>query len=134
MVGNNLILGNQWLSTLGLIVADYSLRTMEFELDGTQVHWEGESWIDDIPITSKELCCLALEHSLALLCHIEVNTTDCARIVPATVILMATREVLAKFKGVFAKPLGLAPPCDQDHFIHMNVDAQSMSIRPYRYP
>lgn len=55
VAGSNVILGIQWLTTLGPVVTDYSQRLMTFELDGASVHWEGESWINDSLMTNKEL-------------------------------------------------------------------------------
>ncbi len=43
------------------------------------------------------------------------------------------QEVLRKFGDVFEEPRGLPPARIQDHRIPLQVGAQPVNIRPYRY-
>lgn len=61
MAGANVVLGIQWLKTLGPITTDYSIPYMEFLADGTMVRWLGNSWLEEIPLSSGEMKRLCVE-------------------------------------------------------------------------
>lgn len=50
MHGSDIALGVSWLATLGRVVTDYGQRIFEFELNGKQFSWKGESSIDIQPV------------------------------------------------------------------------------------
>jgi hypothetical protein len=60
---------------------------------------------------------------------------------PSVPTLGATTEagplleaLLLSFGGLFADPVGLPPKRAHDHHIILKLDAQSVAVRPYRYP
>lgn len=103
MVGTNVVLNIQWLTMLGSVITNYSQQTMEFELQGMQVHWEGESWVDDNPLTNKELRCLVADSAPALLCRFELDDPSMAIATPSNVLSMTTKESTYKVWGWFCR-------------------------------
>lgn len=76
MVGMNLVLGIQWFKNLGPIITYYSVLSMEFTLNGIRVRWKGGSWIDEGPISTRELHNLSSQSDTTLLCCIELESSD----------------------------------------------------------
>ncbi|XP_061337713.1 uncharacterized protein LOC133284661 [Gastrolobium bilobum] len=62
--GADMVLGVQWLSTLGPIVTDYQKLTMDFEFQGVHVILQGEQQIAASLITSSQLHKLVAQKSL----------------------------------------------------------------------
>ncbi|KAF7815120.1 Transposon Ty3-G Gag-Pol polyprotein [Senna tora] len=53
--GVDVVLGGQWMRTLGPIMMDYEKLTMDFTVNGQQVHLQGEVAFDLEPLSSKQL-------------------------------------------------------------------------------
>lgn len=47
VTGANIILGIQWLQTLGKVIIDYQDLYMEFVSNSQVVKWTGQCWIDN---------------------------------------------------------------------------------------
>jgi hypothetical protein len=100
----DMVLGVQWLSTLGPILWDFAKHTVAFMRAGKRVLWRG---VDTTPRPS----------SAALL----GSSGD---------LLDA---VLEEFAGLFAAPQGL-PPCRHlCHRIRLKPHVGAVAVRPYRY-
>jgi len=104
LAGYDLVLGTQWLATLGPVLWDFSARKMSFQRQGRAVCWTG------VAATSAP----------------GVRTTIASE--------SLLDELLASFGDVFAEPQGLPPPCAHDHSIVLKPGAQPVAVRPYRYP
>ncbi len=104
LAGYDLVLGTQWMATLGEIVWDFATPSMAFHLHGHAFRWTG--------VTS------AAAPSL-------LSTVASASLLD---------ELLASFADVFAEPVGLPPPRGRDHGIVLKPDAAPVAVRPYRYP
>ena len=99
LAGFDVVLGTQWLATLGPVVWDFAAPSMAFRLHGRAIHWTG------VPIaTSPQL------HSTV-----------------AGAPLLA--ELLATFEDVFAEPTGLPPARGHDHRIILKPGAPPVAVR-----
>ncbi|KAL4592193.1 hypothetical protein LXL04_005180 [Taraxacum kok-saghyz] len=104
--GFDLVLGVRWLQQLGPIMWDFTVREMEFKIEGTTIKWHGES---PDAVTLATLTALdEAEPNLELLLH--------------------------EFAAVFEKPVGLPPTRVCDHRIRLLKDTEPIAVRPYRYP
>jgi hypothetical protein len=111
----DLILGTQWLGTLGPIIWDVATRTMQFQREGRAVRWTGLTPADKpglrtvtaIPTPMLQLQ-LAQEPLLDALLH--------------------------SLGNVFTEPRGLPPKRSRDHRIILKPGALPVAVRPYRYP
>jgi hypothetical protein len=104
LAGYDLVLGTQWLVTLGPIVWDFQSRTMAFKRHDKEIRWHD----------------VAARRAPAL-----ASITS-----PAGLL----EELLSAFDGIFAEPSGLPPPRSHDHRIVLKPGALPVAVRPYRYP
>ncbi|KAI4302130.1 hypothetical protein MLD38_037914 [Melastoma candidum] len=105
LAGYDVVLGTQWLATLGSILWDFSARTLTFQRRQQKVCWHGIAGPDAPSLRT---------------------TTGSANLLD---------ELLASFDDVFAEPHGLPPPPrGRDHSIVLLPGSQPVAVRPYRYP
>ncbi|WVZ59186.1 hypothetical protein U9M48_009373 [Paspalum notatum var. saurae] len=102
--GYDLVLGTQWMVTLGRVVWDFVDRSVSFLNQGRQVSWSDVA-----------------DHRPPLLA---ATTTPNALL----------EELLHSFEGVFAEPAGLPPQRAWDHAIVLKPGSTPVAVRPYRYP
>ena len=89
LAGFDVVLGAQWLGTLGPVTWDFTARTMSFQHQGATVLWRAVAE----PLRSS-VCTTTASPSLL-------------------------DELLATFEDVFAEPTGLPPPRSRDHRINL---------------
>ncbi|XP_011078981.1 uncharacterized protein LOC105162605 [Sesamum indicum] len=114
--GADVILGVQWLRTLGPFVSDFSIPSMQFYYDGSLV----------------VLVCVASVHAVSML-----PVEDATRFPLTSLALDVSADLAAllqRYAAVFALPRGLPPPRAHDHRIHLVPNAHPVASRPYRYP
>jgi hypothetical protein len=87
LTGHDLVLGLQWMATLGRLVWDFVDGSVSFQRQGSMVQWPGVA-------SSSTLETCAATSSAPLL-----------------------DELLAGFADIFAEPCGLPPPRGRDHGI-----------------
>lgn len=101
MHGSDIALGVSWLATLGRVVTDYGRRIFEFELNGQQFSWRGESSIDIQPVQLQCLRHLCATDAIATYYHLKlIGATPLKS--PETPPAMST--LLDSFEDVFTKP------------------------------
>lgn len=105
--GLDVVLGVQWLGTLGPVLWDFKRLQMSFWHGDHQVVWNGE---------------------VILTNPIRLATTSG----PQSLDLLT--ELLLEFDSLFDDPTGLPPERSHDHHIHLHTDTTAMLVRPYRYP
>jgi hypothetical protein len=103
LAGYDLVLGTQWMVTLGRMVWDFVDRFVSFLHQGRQVSWSD--------VTDRQPPLLA------------ATTTPSALL----------EELLHSFDGVFAEPAGLPPQRARDHAIVLKPGSTPVAVRPYRY-
>ncbi|GJW51736.1 retrotransposon-related protein [Tanacetum coccineum] len=132
----DMVLGVQWLATLGDILWNFEKLTMEYKYKGRRVVLRGSqqaalSWLNGkqsikgMPTNTAEL-------SLMTVC-----------VYPGQLWQLETKEggvnneiqaVLDDFKLVFEVPKGLPPQRAHDHSISLMPNTPPINIRPYRHP
>jgi hypothetical protein len=103
LAGYDVVLGTQWLATLGPILWDFSAYTMMFQRRERQVCWHG------------------------------VAGPDAPRLHATTTSATLLDELLDSLSDVFAEPHGLPPPRARDHSIILPPGSQPVAVWPYRY-
>ncbi|GJY42113.1 transposon ty3-G gag-pol polyprotein [Tanacetum coccineum] len=124
----SVVLGVQWLKTLGPVEIDYEKLTMGFKLAGATHTLQGLKATELQAVPDHELVAL---QGLAYLLQIEpCGMTEPTGHVPC----LAIQELLHQYDRVFQDPRGLPPIRSQDHQIPLLPNARPVSSRPYRQP
>ncbi|WVZ77751.1 hypothetical protein U9M48_025578 [Paspalum notatum var. saurae] len=106
----DIILGVDFLRTLGPILWDFQAMRMSFTREGRRVQWHG---LGSDPNTGPR------------------PAAHAAAAVAAHPIL---DSLLLQFDDVFREPCGLPPARPFDHRIHLLPGTAPVAVRPYRYP
>ena len=124
VVGADVILGHSWLTTLGLVVADFGASTLKFYLNGKFNVIQGN--IHNTPSQARFHYFRRLVHTNAvakcytLLCqHKEISNNQNLEL--PTEIAPDLVQLLHKYKVVFNKPQGLPPDGAHTHAIPFNA-------------
>lgn len=131
----DVVLGIQWLKTLGKITTDYSDLSMEFHYKDQQVSWTGEAWIEDSSLSARELKKLSNFQHRAYLCRFQAV---CEKPIEQNSLMqelsLGTTELLNHHKSLFEEPSELPQQRIQDHRIHLVENTNPVNVRPYRCP
>jgi hypothetical protein len=128
LAGCDMVLGIQWLVTLGSITWNFKDLTMEFmmaekiiKLQGLVAPrlWEETEWGDIKKGFTKGLL-------LQLLDNVEDTELEEVR--------AEVNAFLQEFSDLFDEPKGLPPSRSHDHSIILHTGSRPVCVRPYRYP
>jgi hypothetical protein len=122
-----LVLGVQWLETLGPVEMDYKKLTMSFTEDAVSHTFHGIKPTSIAALTEKKLYGL---QGVGFFFQIIPTASNVQK--PSYPHDMSS--LLAKYSSVFAAPTGLPPPQTHDHQIPLQPQTVPVSVRPYRYP
>ncbi|XP_043725704.1 uncharacterized protein LOC122672270 [Telopea speciosissima] len=133
--GAEIVLGIQWLQQLGPILTDYKHLTMNFEWEGRKVQLQREMAVKHDPVSHHQLAKMTAAQTVASFYHMKMVSTDInfeteqeGQLPPSVA------QILAEFEVVFREPTQLPPTRQFDHRIHLQSGANSINVRPYRYP
>jgi hypothetical protein len=130
MGGCDIVLGAEWLRTLGPILMDFQNLTMQFDQGGHKHKFQG------ITVGSPEIISSHCMEKLLKKGHSDViaqlHAIQATEIPPVPQDLQA---LLSKHQTVFSTPQGLPPSCGvHDHSIPLVPGILPPNIRPYRHP
>ncbi|KAL0297786.1 UNVERIFIED_CONTAM: Retrovirus-related Pol polyprotein from transposon.6 [Sesamum radiatum] len=108
--GADIVLGVQWLNSLGPFLSDFSVPSTQFAHNG--------NWVT---LTSSPRPPRGLHPSLIPPFSVHSYPPD-------------IRPLRDRYTSVFSVPSGLPPHRPQDHNIHLLPNQSPMNIKPYRYP
>lgn len=129
----NIVLGVQWLKTLGPILTDYATLCMQFFHQGCLVELQGENDTTLGILTQHQLRRLSQKHDDVSYFHITMFPKDPPTPLPADTPA-AIHTLLTKFAALFQYPQTLPPARSTDLHIHLVPDSPPVNVRPYRYP
>nr|GEX20809.1 retrotransposon-related protein [Tanacetum cinerariifolium] len=132
--GCDMVLGNQWLSTLGNILFNFKELKIEFKYEGRKAVLKGAKkpmlkWMEgtQLPVQTAELASMVLcVYPTTSLNMISAATTQ------GTPIPIS--NVLLNFEDVFAIPTTLPPLRAFDHKIALKEGTKLIYSKPYRHP
>lgn len=107
LVRFEIILGVKWLCTLGAILWDFTALTLSFNYNNQKVMWQGEHVQPD-------------KWLHAIQPQVSVNAT--------------LDYFLTDFSNLFQELKSLPPQRSCNHRITLLYGADSVAVRPYRYP
>lgn len=132
--GCDMVLGVQWLATLGNIQWNFKDLTMMFEQGRKKVMLRGSqnSIVQWLPSKQLEK---ASKHENAELCSMMLYVYPNALFnMNASNNSVEVKSMLDKYEDVFAMPTALPPKRSHDHKIPLIAGANPVNIRPYRHP
>ena len=126
----DVVLGVQWIQSLGTIAFNFQELLMKFSLEGKEVELRGITGKPRKIISANGMTKLLKKEQQGVipqLCSLEVPTSK-------SFISLDLQKVLDNHSKVFETPKGLPPIRDHDHAIHLIPRSVPPSIRPYKYP
>ncbi|XP_022032819.1 uncharacterized protein LOC110933927 [Helianthus annuus] len=129
--GADVILGLSWLSTLGPLMADFSIPQITFNVGHKAVTLRGESHSNQVSPNSLQN--LIQKNSVASLHAIFFQCETHAQ--PLTQHHdIHIQQLLAKYQIIFDIPKQLPPNRSHDHHIPTVPSSKPINVKPYRYP
>ncbi|XP_038986462.1 uncharacterized protein LOC120111962 [Phoenix dactylifera] len=127
--GLDIVLGIQWLESLGPVLCDWRNLTMRFS-------WEGESRLlrGQCHSTTKEISVQSLHkesHGGGALFALTMKRRD--QDMDQATLPFDIKELLDEFTLLFDEPRSLPPARDVDHRIPLKEGVTAVNVRPYRY-
>ena len=130
-LGNSdLILGVQWLETLGPIMTNWKTQTMRFEWQGQKVMLVGDSSLKRSKISLKAMLKVLRRGGGGIL--VEFNGIEnCIQEAKVPAVL---KDLFTSYADIFQSQLQLPPHRVQDHAITLKEGTNPINVRSYRYP
>ena len=129
--GADVVLGIEWLQSLGTMDFNFQELFMKFSLEGNEIELRGITGKLSKVISSNgmpKLLKKGHQGVIAQLCSLDVQTSK-----PS--IPLDLQGIIDKNSKVFEYiPRGLPPNRNHDHDIHLISGSLPPNIRPYRYP
>lgn len=130
-LGNvDVILGVQWLRTLGTCVVDWEKNEWSFCYQGKQVLLRGDpSLHGNVSLKTFSPERRVQKKGISMEVKSVEKMTETEEMIPSTVA-----QTLQQYEAVFQKPKGLPPLRGREHSIVLQDNSKPISVRPYRYP
>jgi len=134
LCGTNIVLGVQWLKSLGPVLTDYNDLTMKFISDGHIVELKGDT--DDTlqAITPPQLHRIVRTASASAYFHISLIPPELPSTQTQPKHYPEIDALLNTFTTLFQTPTSLPPSRPTNHSIHLLPQSEPVNVRPYRYP
>jgi hypothetical protein len=129
--GSEMVLGMDWLASLGNIEANFSNLCLKCELDGKKYTIQGDPAMCNSQATWKTMIKALSDEGMGFYIHtVSGGTAEAAE----GGDMSEWGKVINEFAAVFNMPSGLPPIREHDHAILLKPDANIPNLRPYRYP
>jgi hypothetical protein len=131
MGGDDVVLGVQWLQSLGIVAINSQDIFMKFSSKGKEIELRGIKGKTSNVIYSNSMTKLLKKghHSLiAQLCSLDVQTSFSSNTFDLQIVIKNHSKVFGEM------PKGLDHAQYHDHVIHLQSGSTPPKIRPYRYP
>ncbi|KZV27240.1 peroxidase 64, partial [Dorcoceras hygrometricum] len=130
--GVDVILGIEWLRTLGEVLVDWNKMDMRFQSEGNTIELKGDPTIQRTMLSFKSICKVTEIEFSATLFSVS-RRTDSEEREETKAWPREIQGVLDRFKIIFDKPVELPPSRSQDHAINIKAGQGPIQVRPYRY-
>ncbi|KAL4032435.1 hypothetical protein IC575_005508 [Cucumis melo] len=137
--GVDVILGMQWLYSLGVTTVDWKNLSLTFSFNGKHVSIKGDPSLTKARVNLKNMikCWGEKDEGFLIECRaIEVEgmcRNDCYMVNMEAEKDSPIIAVLKQFGDVFEWPERLPPRRDIEHQIHLKKETNSINVRPYHY-
>lgn len=132
--GTDVVLGIQWLKTLGPIVTDYASLTMQLNWNGSPVHLKGIQDLNISEISSNQLKRMHATNAISEYYHLQVENSFPLLSPDFTLVPSTVQPILLQFSSLFQDTQHLPPVRAISHKIELLPNSSPVNVRPYRYP
>ncbi|PNY17392.1 Ty3/gypsy retrotransposon protein [Trifolium pratense] len=131
--GAELVLGVQWLKTLGPVITDYEKLTMSFYKEGQQIQLTGVPKASPAEANIHQLQRLLATDAIDTFLHLQLIQPEPPHNPPSHSD-PRVEQLLQQFASLFNSPTHLPPQRPVDHKIPLLPNTNPINVRPYRYP
>jgi hypothetical protein len=130
MGGCDIVLGVEWLRTLGPIIMDFKELTMQFKQEGKNYQFQG------LTIGSPEIISSHRMENILNKGHSGIiSQLHSIQVVETPFVHPELQAFLSKNQAIFSTPQGLPPSHGvHDHSIPLVPGILPLNVRPYRHP
>jgi hypothetical protein len=135
--GADVVLGVQWLSTLGPFLSDYSIPCIQFFHNNKPVTISGANSPTPTHASFSQFTRYLHTDTIASIHSIDVTPIQPSHhtdAIPPGSRDPSIQNLLNKFSTIFSQPKSLPPHRSQDHHIHLLPDSVPVNVKPYLYP
>jgi hypothetical protein len=132
--GAELVLGVQWLKTLGPVLTDYEQLTLKFVKEGQIVQLTGQQKPSPLESSFHQLKRLFTTHAIDTCLSLHLITPNPPTNIDPQNLPPEIASLITNYQNLFDEPTHLPPPRQTDHQIPLNHAADPINVRPYRYP
>ena len=129
---SNIIMGLQWLESLGVTYTNWKTKVMRFNVGETRVELQG-----DFGLTKSQVTLTAMAKALkqgGQGVFVELNHMGIEDKLDTIEIPEDMGRVIQQFQEVFKMPKGLPPVWGREHAIVLKEGINPINVHPYRYP
>ena len=130
LCGADIVLGVQWLKSLGPVLTDYNDLTMKFLHQGQLIELKGTTDMHLLAVSPPQLRHMLQTQSVSEFFHIRV----CPPTSPSPTTHPEILSILDQFGPLFQPPTTLPPSRSTNHSSHFLPNSPPVNTRPYRYP
>ncbi|TYK05420.1 Ty3/gypsy retrotransposon protein [Cucumis melo var. makuwa] len=137
--GVDVILGMQWLYSLGVTIVDWKNLSLSFVAEGKEVKIKGDPSLTKARISLKNMMKNWEEKDSGFLIECRslqvrvVEGDECCLLNTEAVGKGLISSVIKQYQDVFEWPEKLPPRREIEHHIHMKEGTNPINVRPYRY-
>jgi hypothetical protein len=128
--GSDIVLGADWIRTLGPILMDFKELTMQFDQEGQQYKFQ------DMTFGSPEIIRSHRMEKMLKKCHsVVISQLHSIQETKTPSVPQDLQSILSKHQVVFSTPQGIPRSCGvHDHSIPLVPGSLPPNIRPYHHP
>lgn len=133
--GIDVVLGIEWLNTLGDMIVNWKRQTMSFWKEKKWVTLRGNEGCKESIIALQSILNKPKPNMLGVLWEAEkVEPVEAQNPELTKVEQAELEEMLSKYAQVFQEPSGLPPRRKMEYAINIVEGQGAVNVRPYRYP
>lgn len=116
----------------GEVKTNWKEQLMRFEEKGVTVTLQGDPTLCNGPVSLKAFWKAIKDDGEGII--IEYEGLQAGEWDQETEVSPAVMKVVSEFDAVFGEPQGLPPSRGKEHAITLNMGAEPVMVRPFRYP
>ena len=128
----NVVLGMQWLGSLGTMEVNWNQLTMKFRMGNSNMVLQGDLSLNKSRVSLKAMMKEIRQEGQGIL--VEFSNIAAVASSDPWPIPKEVQGLLDQFQPVFNMPAGLPPTRETDQAIQLSDEGTPINVRPYRYP